>query len=72
MRRFKDNSGLLSKKRFKAMREEHIRRLRSLTVQKSARILQSLTSISALKGLGNDFVPDNPLCLRLGLRRKSK
>lgn len=47
MRRFKNNSGLLNKKRFKAMREEHIRRLRSLTVQKSAEILQSLTSVSA-------------------------
>lgn len=60
--------GLFNKKRFEWMEEEKKNWLKKLTIEKSVKILESLTSPNTLNEFKNNFFPDNPVCLKFTLR----
>lgn len=66
------NWGLLNKERFKWMEEEKTRYLRSLTIEKSVEIFESLTSPEMMNEFKAQFRSDTPVCLRLTLRKLEK
>jgi len=67
-KRFKGNKGLLEKERFKEMRREEIEYLKNLSLKKSIKMMESLLASDLVYELRNNFLPDNPLSIKLGLK----
>ncbi|MEW6687005.1 MAG: hypothetical protein AB1393_12515 [Candidatus Edwardsbacteria bacterium] len=68
----KDNKGLFDKKRFEWLEEEKIRRLQKLTMEETIKMTEYLFSSNLFSELKDNFLPDSPLCLKLGLRTRGK
>jgi len=66
----KNNKGLFDKKRFEWLAQEKANYLRKLSIKKSVKIMEGL--IGFADELRGNFFPDNPRCLKLGLRNKNK
>ena len=64
------NKGLLDKKRFEKIEKEKELFLKNLVLKKGIRIFESLTSAETLNEFKDNFLPDNPLCLKLTLMRQ--
>ncbi len=67
---FKGNKGLLNKKRFEKMEEEKIKHLKNLSLEKSIKMMESLLASKIVYELKDNFLPDNPLSLKLGLKAR--
>ncbi|MEW6007331.1 MAG: hypothetical protein AB1595_04150 [bacterium] len=63
------NKGLLDKKRFEWMEEERREYLKGLSIKKSIESFEGLTSASMLNEFKAGFSSDNPVCLKIGLKR---
>ena len=66
----KSNKGLFDKKRFEWIEQEKIKYLKNLSIEKGVAILESLTSPSVLNEFIHNFSLDNPLCLKISLKRR--
>jgi len=72
MKRFKNNKGLLDKKRFKKSEEEKKQWLRNLSWKKALQLEESLISSELIWEWRRNFPKDNPICLKNSLGKKQK
>lgn len=70
MKRFKDNKGLLDKKRFVWLEKEKRRWLKNLSTEEALRLEESLLSSSLIWEWRKNFFRDNPVCLKNSLLKK--
>lgn len=68
----KKNKALFDKKRFEWMEKERREWLQSLSIEKSIKILESLTTSEMLNEFreGIKFFSDKPVCLKFCLKRQ--
>lgn len=64
------NKGLLDKKRFFALEKEKKLWLKNLSLRRAIRLEENLLSSSLIWEWRKNFLADNPVCLKDGLRRK--
>jgi hypothetical protein len=65
----KRNKGLLDKKRFDYLKQERERYLKGLSLKKSVAIMEGLISLA--NELRENFSPDRPVCVMLGLKNRN-
>ncbi len=66
----KGNKQLLDGKRFKWLEKRKVEYLRNLSLKESVRIFESLTSPQILEEFIDNFFPDNPVCLKIALKKR--
>ncbi len=62
--------GLFNKKRFEWMEEEKRKWLQNLTLEDSIKMTERFLSSNMFEGLKDNFLYDEPVSLKLGLRRR--
>ena len=67
----KNNKGLLDKKRFESLEEEKKRHIRNLSRKKVLQLEESLISSALIWEWRRNFPEDNPVCLKLSLKKKN-
>jgi len=72
MKRFKDNKGLLDKKRFEKSEQEKRKFLRNLSWKKALAMEESLISSKLIWEWRKNFFEDNPISLKNSLFKKQK
>ena len=63
--------GLFDRKRFEWMETDRIKDLQSLNVEKSIRMTEQLIELANEFRHNYQSFADNPVCLRIGLKRKN-
>lgn len=71
MKKFKNNKGLFDKRRFEEFEKEKKNWLKNLSIKKGLKIEEDLLSSKLLWKLRKNFIPDNPVCLKMLLCDKS-
>jgi hypothetical protein len=66
----KSNKALFDKKRFEWLEQERVKYLQSLTLEKSVKMMENL--ISFANELRDNFSPDNPVSLKISLKRNNQ
>ena len=69
MKKVKNNFSLQDKNRYAFLLKDKRKFLRNLTIRKSIKILEALTSIEALGVFPMSAFPHRPCCLRLSLKK---
>ncbi len=72
MKRIKGNKGLLDKNRFEKAHLEKKHWLKNLSAKKALQLEESLLSSELIWEWRDNFPQDNPVCLKIGLRKKQK
>jgi hypothetical protein len=71
MKKDKGNWGLLNQKRFEKGEKDKKRWLRGLTMREAVRLEEKLLRSALIREWRDNFPEDKPVCLKLGLKRKS-
>jgi len=71
MKRCKDNKYLLDKRRFEEPERQKKRWLRNLSWKKALQLEESLISSALIWEWRRNFPEDNPVCLKLSLKKKN-
>jgi hypothetical protein len=72
MKRFKNNKGLLDKRRFEGLEQEKKRWLRTLSWKKAIQLEEKMLSSKLILEWRDNFSQDNPICLKKSLQDKRK
>lgn len=68
--KWKDWGGLFNRKRFEWLKKQRFKELRGLTIEKAIELEENFLSSSFVEELKNNFLPTNPVCLKLSLRKR--
>ena len=62
--------GLFDKKRFEWLEQDRVKHLKNLTIEESVRMMEDLVNFA--NELRDNFFPDNPLSLKISLKRNNR
>ena len=66
----KNNKGLFDKKRFAWQEAKRRKQLKELSMKKSVKMVEELASLA--NEFRRNFLPDKPLCLKIGLKKNRR
>jgi len=72
MKRVKNNTGLLDKRRFKFLERDKVHWLRTLSWKKAIRLEEKMLSSKLILEWRDNFPQDNPICLKKSLQNRRK
>jgi len=70
MKRLKDNKYLLDKRRFESSEQQKEQWLQNLSRKKALELEERMISSELIWEWRKNFVEDNPVCLKLSLKKK--